>query len=205
VPRWSLRSAVRRGLDNRAFWNERYLTNPELGSGVGSRGELAVRKRAFVERTWKNNGHGSVLDVGFGDLHVLDLSVFKHYVGVDVSNVAVDTARLRYPQHTFVNGDFAGRREPSLPVQGADLVLCFDVLIHQFDADGYRRFVERLVRNTRRIGIVSGYEEAPRQGSQIVAFHEPLSETLGRAGATQIKLEMSYRDVHVFNFGPLAA
>jgi hypothetical protein len=50
VPRWSLRSAVRRGLDNRAFWNERYLTNSELGS---------------------------VLDVGFGDLHVLGLSVSK--------------------------------------------------------------------------------------------------------------------------------
>jgi SAM-dependent methyltransferase len=195
----------RSDFDNRSFWNERYRTDPELGSGIGSRGDLAARKRDLVEDTWKNSGRGSVLDVGFGDLQVLDLSVFNDYVGVDVSDVAVEAARERYPQHRFVNADFTGPEEPSLPVDGADLVLCFDVLIHQFDPDGYRRMVQRLVRHTRQVGLVSGYDDPPVRGGPIIAFHEPLSATLAAAGATGIESVMSYRGVQVFRFGPATA
>jgi hypothetical protein len=202
VPSLIQRLFSRSRFDNRQFWNNRYSTDPELGSGVGSRGELAMRKRALVERTWRRWGRGSILDVGFGDLEVLDLGVFKRYTGVDVSDVAVARAQQRFPQHTFVKADFAGKRDPSLPISGAKVVLCFDVVIHQFDADGYRCMVERIVRLTRRVGLISGYDDPPRKGGPIIAFHEPLSQTLERAGATNITRVMAYRGVHVFRFEP---
>lgn len=200
MPSLLRRLTTRRGLDNSSFWDERYLTNPELGSGVGSRGDLAVRKRELVEAVWAEYGSGSVLDVGFGDLQVLDLSRFDTYTGVDVSAVAVERARERFPQHTFLNADFGGRAEPDVPP--ADFVLCLDVLIHQFDAKAYRRMVERLVARARRVGLVSAYDRPPRKGGPIVAYHEPISMTLARAGATDVTRVAGYRGLAVMRFGP---
>lgn len=159
-----------------------------------------MRKRALVEKIWTDFGRGSVLDVGFGDLQVLDVSVFPTYTGVDVSDVAVAAARERYPQHTFLNANFAGRSEPDVPP--ADMVLCFDVLIHQFDRKDYQRMVRRLVARTRRVGIVSAYDNPPRKGGPIIAFHEPVSTTLREAGAVNITKVAGYRGVAVMQFEP---
>lgn len=199
VRRVRFRLGRRPGLDNRRFWDERYLTNPELGSGVGSRGDLAVMKRQLVESVWEES-RGSVLDIGFGDLQVLDPSVFPTYTGVDVSGVAVERARMRFPQHTFVEADFGGREDPAVP--GADLVLCLDVLIHQFDRNAYRRIVERIVARTLGTGLISAYNRPPRKGGPIVAFHEPIAETLERAEASRIEKVAGYRGLAVFRFGP---
>lgn len=43
-----------------------------------------------------------------------------------------------------------------------DLVMCFDVLIHQPDYASYSDFVKTLVRATKNLGIVSGYILPPR-------------------------------------------
>lgn len=200
MPSLLRRWTTRRGLDNSSFWDDRYLTNPELGSGIGSRGEVAARKRALIEGIYEDEGRGSVLDIGFGDLQVLDPSRFDTYTGVDVSQVAVERARERYPQHTFVHADFAARAEPD--VAPADFVLCFDVLIHQFDAKAYRRMVERIVNRTRRTGLVSANDRPPRRNSPMVAYHEPISMTLARAGATDLGYVAGYHGVAVFRFGP---
>jgi 2-polyprenyl-3-methyl-5-hydroxy-6-metoxy-1,4-benzoquinol methylase len=197
------RVLARRRFDNRRFWNDRYRTDPDLGSGVGSRGELAVNKRALVEGVWADHGHGSVLDVGFGDLTVLDPAVFKTYTGLDVSDVAVERARQRYPQHTFLNVDFGARAEPDVPA--ADVVLCLDVLIHQFDPNGYRRMVHRLVARAQRVGLVSGYDNEPKRGGPIIAYHEPLSKTLRDAGVTDATKVSGYRGLAVLRFGPRGA
>jgi hypothetical protein len=195
----------RTALDNRLFWNNRYSSKPELGSGIGSRGDLAQRKRELVEQTWRAYGQGSVLDVGFGDLEVLDLGVFTTYVGVDIADVAVERGREAFPHHTFVRADFGDAAEPELPITGADLVLCFDVLIHQFDPDSYRRIIERLVRFTRRVGLVAAYDTPPAKGSPIVAYHEPVSTTLERAGAKNLEPVMSYRGLRVLRYEPPAS
>ncbi|HEU5033714.1 MAG TPA: class I SAM-dependent methyltransferase [Mycobacteriales bacterium] len=191
----------RRLLDNRDFWNRRYRTDPALGSGVGSRGEVAAYKRNLVETEWRSIGGGSVLDIGFGDLEMLDISVFDRYLGVDISDVAIERAQRRYPQHQFVHADFGGRREPDVPA--ADLVLCFDVLIHQFDPEAYQRIVERIVRRTRRVGIVAGYNREPQNPGPITTFHEPVRRTLRRCGAREISRIGSYRGIAVMRFeGP---
>jgi hypothetical protein len=187
-------------LENRTFWNTRYRTNPSLGSGIGSRGELAAQKRALVEDAWIASGEHSILDVGFGDLKVLDLSRFHDYIGIDVSDVAVDNARRRYPNHIFIRADFAGEADPEVPK--ANLVVCLDVLIHQLDAAAYRRMVRRLVEHGRRCGLVSGYDGPPPPdfASNITAFHEPLSQTLSHAGATTLTRVGEYRGLTAFRF-----
>lgn len=186
--------------ENRSFWNARYRSDPELGSGIGSRGELADRKRALVEQIWKAAGEPSILDIGFGDLNVLDLARFPRYTGVDVSDIAVQNAQTRYPGHRFVRADVAGDGEPDL--EQAGMVLCLDVLIHQLDGDAYRRMVGRIVRHSTSVGLVSGYDSRPSAdfASDITAYHEDLSQTLRDAGAHNLVKVAEYRGLTMILF-----
>lgn len=199
--RWFRRRAADHDeYENRSFWNTRYRSDPDLGSGVGSRGELAARKRALVEQVWTKAGQLALLDVGFGDLNVLDLARFPNYVGVDVSDVAVQNAQSRFPDKTFVRADFAAEPDPKVP--DADMVLCLDVLIHQLDGDAYRRMVRRLVSHARSVGLVSGYDRAPdaEHASEITAYHEPLTHTLTQAGACNLVNVAEYRGLTMILF-----
>ena len=157
---------------NATFWQWRYLTNPELGSGVGSRGEALERKRALLEALLEAVQPQSVLDVGCGDgqatkgLHIL------RYVGMDLSSEAVRLAKAGRPDGRFLVGSLADHQVR------ADLTLCLDVLIHQADVESYQGLVARLWESTNKVLVVSGYDHPPNFEASMVHFHEPLSTTL---------------------------
>ena len=70
------------------------------------------------------------------------------------------------------------------------------MLIHQKKKEDYLALVADLSRATRERLIVSGYEREPELSSNIIAFHEPLSDTLKRLGAFTQAWEIGgYRDV----------
>lgn len=52
VGEFNRRLEIDRGesFDNRRFWEERYTINPELGSGIGSRGSCREYKRAMLQQ-----------------------------------------------------------------------------------------------------------------------------------------------------------
>ncbi len=188
--------------DNEAFWNERYRTNPTLGSGIGSRGELAVRKLELLQSIVDELQPASILDVGCGDLEIVSrLRYDGDYTGIDIADVVVQRNRAAHPDWTFLHGDFVTlAREHEL---AADLVICMDVLIHQHDADYYRRFVEALVAATRRTGVVAAYDRQPdaANASEITAWHGPISDTLASAGARDVATIDEYRATAVMRYG----
>jgi len=187
--------------DNRSFWQRRYDRDPELGSGVGSRGENASFKRQVISSVIECMRPTNILDVGCGDMEVIG-PIINHsgYKGLDISEVVTAKNRSLFPHLHFECRDFCSSqgREP----EQFDLVMCFDVLIHQHRRVEYERFVEALVCSTRGIGLVSGYLSFPRSAyrSAITAYHEPLSRTLRRHGATSISVIASYRDTSVLRF-----
>lgn len=193
------------GFDNASYWDERYRTDPELGSGFGSRGELADRKAALIEATARSIAVGSVLDVGCGDLEVVSRAALPtNYLGIDIAREIVERNRRQRPDWSFRRADVGAPDDPALPP--SDLVLCLDVLIHQHDADVYRRFLRRLVKATAGVGLVAGYERAPTEFvSATVAFHEPLTESLRAAGATDVEIVDEYRETSVVRFRRPAA
>jgi hypothetical protein len=74
----------------------------------------------------------------------------------------------------------------------SDVVLCMEVLIHQHCRESYDVFVRNLVAAASRGGgMVSGYLFDPRPtiSSDIVAWHEPVTNTLQRAGAKSVVIE----------------
>lgn len=187
---------TRQPLDNQAFWNERYASNPQLGSGLGSRGDSLALKRELLTRLVEEVRPATVLDVGCGDLQVGSVLPSSGYLGVDVAEVVVEANRRAFPERTFVAGDFL-----TLSLAPADLVVALDVLIHQSEPQQYQDFVGRLVQLTGGRGAVAGYHRRPRAWrSHFTFYHEPLADTLARAGAREIRELGRYQRVTLYTY-----
>jgi SAM-dependent methyltransferase len=166
----------RQHFPNQTFWDWRYLTDPALGSGIGSRGQALAAKRQLLSRLVKLTAPATVLDVGCGDGASTRGLPLPGYTGLDVSAESIAQASRHRPDGTFLRGSLADHQV------AADLTLCLDVLIHQAEAQPYRETVRRLLLSFRKVLLISGYERPPTNGSSMVFFHEPLSETIARFG-----------------------
>lgn len=189
-----LRRFSKRGFDNRRFWNERYATNDALGSGVGSRGAVLDYKRELLRQLAAENPGATILDIGCGDMELGSVLPAEGYTGVDVSDVAIQRNIVRFPDRRFASGDVT-----QLSLQPADLVLCFDVLIHIPTRETYEEIVRRIVQLSRRGGVVAAYSEAPKLSS-ITFYYEPIETTLMRLGATNVRRIGDYHQVAVVRF-----
>jgi SAM-dependent methyltransferase len=187
--------------DNRRFWDTRYTVNPELGSGIGSRGPNLKYKRGLLRDVVRAHTPTSILDVGCGDIEVVkDLPFDGTYIGIDVAPSIVARNRRLKPGWTFIEGSFPHVANGSS--LESDLVICFDVIIHLHDYGSYWEVVSGLVDACKRIGVVSGFETTPREqfASEITAYHEPITTTLRRAGVTNMDIVGQYRGTAVVRF-----
>jgi SAM-dependent methyltransferase len=162
----------RRIFANRAFWNYRYANDPEKGSGPGSRGEFRTLKSQIVRATLEVDQPETVLDIGCGDIAILDDVEIDRYVGVDISPIIVKKNKLVRPAWQFVCEDMTGEFVP----EPADLVLCLDVLIHQRTLADYRSILSKALGAARRVLLVSGYA-APDSGWNVF-YHEPIERSV---------------------------
>lgn len=175
--------------DNEAFWNRRYRDNPELGSGVGSRGQNLLHKRSVISAFLDETSPASVLDVGCGDFEVLKgVGMTANYLGLDISPAIVETNRKRFLGKSFDCVNFLAVED--IDMYKADVVLCFEVLIHQHAFEDYIGLLLNIVRATSHQGLISGYVSDPRPSikSDIIAWHEPLLDSLARVGARDTKI-----------------
>lgn len=143
---------------NELFWDHRYRTEPWLGSGPGSRGVAQAFKSQLLKTVIEHNAVSSIADVGCGDLCWLRTDVISprdlgnvRYCGLDISSVIVDANRERFPTLDFRRYDLLGEPLPS----GFDLVLCFDVLIHQTTVKQFTSALRNLLAGVQDTALVS--------------------------------------------------
>jgi hypothetical protein len=173
--------------DNAVFWNRRYSENPELGSGIGSRGLNLLHKGKIVDSFLRAMNPQSILDVGCGDHEVLcGLRLVPDYLGVDISAIVVSKNSERFPKRRFECLDFVSLSEVS--ALRSDVVLCLEVLIHQHSLKAYTDLVRNLIAAAKKGGLVSGYISDPRPeiDSKIIAWHESITATFDREGAKDV-------------------
>ncbi len=101
------------------------------GSGPGSAPAYCEAIVNFLGEYIDDNGLGSIVDMGCGDLAWMPtlLQVAPvDYVGIDCVADLIDAHRAKYPQRTFLHMDLASA--PLTRVPDADLFLMKDVLQH---------------------------------------------------------------------------
>jgi SAM-dependent methyltransferase len=185
----------RRNFDNRSFWNHRYAHHPELGSGLGSRGDVLQLKQDLLADLMPAHVGLSVLDWGCGDLEVVRSFPWRDYVGVDISTEALRMAKEKRPDWLFATP----AAFDAIDGQCRDVVLCLDVLIHQPTHAEYSALVRKLVALARRGVLVAGFDRDPGIRSHITYFHEPLGETLAALpGVSAVVPLVEYRDTTLF-------
>jgi SAM-dependent methyltransferase len=171
-------------------WDVRCRVAPELGSGVGLRGDNLDRKRKWLGYALAEFAYKSVVDLGCGDIEVTRTLPLREYLGLDESAVAVDLARTKRPDWRFrrITDDAAALPE-------GDAVLCLDVLIHQKRARDFDGLLARLIEAARERLIVSGYNESPQITRNPANFHRPLIAALQESGTfSEISVIGRYKD-----------
>jgi SAM-dependent methyltransferase len=184
---------IRGHFHGRRFWELRYRCFPDRGSGVGSRGRNLEYKRALLRGEGAERA-ASVLDVGCGDLEVMRGLELSGYTGIDTSPVALAIAAEARPDWTFIQA-------PAPEVTPAELVICFEVAIHQETESDYRRLIAYLAERTERTLIVSGYDEANPAiaANHMLFFHEPLRRSLADTGRfSSIRRIGAHSDVVIY-------
>lgn len=188
----AIRDLRRDTFDNEVFWDFRYRHFPELGSGVGSRGDPLTAKRVMLAPLLDHFAEAEVVDIGCGDLETLREAPLKYMTGVDLSAEALETARRKRPDWRFVQG-----RAADLADRSAALAICLDVLIHQKTQAEADDLIENIVRVASDAVVISGYEE-PVNNTGIVFFRERLSERLAAHPDIERIVRLGgYRDITV--------
>jgi hypothetical protein len=167
---------IRHNFHSRFFWDMRYRHFPDRGSGVGSRGASAEYKRQLLKAEGAEAA-SSILDVGSGDLEVVATLDLRSYTGIDSSTAALARAAEKRPDWRFLEA-------PAPHVPPAELVLCFEVAIHQRSARDYHDLIEFVTEKTARTLIISGYDEPKEDigSNHMLFYYEPLPESLRKTG-----------------------
>ena len=136
------------------YWEQRYVKGGT--SGDGSYGRLAEFKAEILNAFVAKNQISSVLEFGCGDGHQLSLANYPRYVGVDVSQAAIDLCRERFRDDNtkkFVHLD-PSRASDGTPQFRAELVLSLDVIYHLVEDNVYESYMNTLFDAAEKFVII---------------------------------------------------
>ena len=181
------------------YWEKRLSKNYGL-HGVGflklgknfNNWQYRLRKRVFIDRIKSMNidlNRVDVLDVGSGTGFYVDnwkeLGVNK-VVGSDITNVAVEKLKDKYPNDDFFQIDI-GSDISKVKGRNFDLVSAFDMLFHIVDDEKYKC----AIKNIKSLVKPGGYfvfsdfflhYETDRMEHQVSRSLDEVSEILNEAG-----------------------
>jgi SAM-dependent methyltransferase len=136
------------------YWEQRYATGGN--SGVGSYGEQALYKSAFLNRFVVEHNVSTVVELGCGDGNQLTYARYPRYLGMDVSKTSVAVCIERFrddPSKSFLfyADDFFS--DPAGFISG-DLAISLDVIFHLVEDDVFDHYMRRLFRVARLYVVI---------------------------------------------------
>ena len=134
--------------DSRTYWNERYESGGDSGSG--SKGANAKHKADYLNSFVKDREVRSVLEFGCGDGYQLSLANYPDYVGLDVAETAVNGCRTLFA----LDAHKRFYRLPTLWPLTAELVLSLDVIYHLVEQAVYDQHLNDVFGSATRFVIL---------------------------------------------------
>ncbi|MDO9546665.1 MAG: class I SAM-dependent methyltransferase [Pelolinea sp.] len=142
-----------KSFDYKSYWEDRYSNGGNSGSG--SYGILATYKANFLNTFVQNRNIKSVIEFGCGDGNQLNLAKYPEYLGLDISQTAIETCMNKfkndktksfmiYDPICFLNRGFFK----------ADLTICLDVLYHIIPNEDFRKTLDDIFSCSRDYAIL---------------------------------------------------
>lgn len=130
------------------YWENRYRRGGN--SGAGSLGRLAEFKAEVLNDFITQHEIASVIEFGSGDGNQLMLASYPSYIGVDVSETAIQSCRVLFAEDNtkifLTLSDYDGQR--------ADLSLSLDVIFHLVEDLVFEGYMQTLFDSADRFVIV---------------------------------------------------
>ncbi len=128
------------------FWESLYQHGGN--SGPGSYGRLAIFKAEVINEFCITHKIDSVIEWGCGDGNQLSLMNFSKYIGLDVSETAINRCKEIYAEDEtksfFLINDELFIAEPS------DLALSLDVIYHLVEDEIYEKYMSNLFDSSKK-------------------------------------------------------
>lgn len=142
---------------SKKYWQNRYLANGNSGSG--SYGNLSIFKAQIINNFIDINNIKTVIDFGCGDGNQLKLAKYNNYIGVDVSDKAIELCEKTHKGDStkkFYNYSEFLRRNYK-----AELALSLDVIFHLLEDDVFHDYMKNLFFSSTKYVIIysSNYDE----------------------------------------------
>jgi hypothetical protein len=141
-------------LSSAQFWEDRYRTGGN--SGAGSYNRLARFKADTMNEFVRRNCISSVIEFGCGDGSQLGLADYPRYIGIDVSEKAVEICRRLFgndPSKSFLTAD-------ALPAgTTADIALSLDVIYHLVEDSVFDAYMRKLFDSAGRFAAIYSSNE----------------------------------------------
>lgn len=130
------------------WWERNYAAGGT--SGEGSYGILAEFKAGFLNKLVADENIATVIEFGCGDGNQLDLASYPRYLGIDVSQTAVQLCAQRFlgdPTKTFLTlANYKGEK--------AECALSLDVIYHLVEDRVFHEYMDRLFAAAERHVII---------------------------------------------------
>ena len=136
------------------FWERIYAGGGT--SGAGSYGLLAEGKAAFLNSFVRDHSVQSIVEFGCGDGNQLSLADYPHYVGLDVSRMAIQLCQRRFaddPTKSFFLYDGTCFVDRGCLFE-TDLALSLDVIYHLVEDPVFEKYMTHLFAAARRFVVV---------------------------------------------------
>jgi hypothetical protein len=145
---------------SRRYWEARYRWGGD--SGKGSRGDIAARKADFVTSFCREHDITSLVELGSGDGVCASQIKVAQYLGLDLSQDAVQRARRRVPSPTHCFLAIAGDSPEAILAKvrshyGGNLPqasLSMDVILHLVEDSVYEAYLKTLFAISARYIVV---------------------------------------------------
>lgn len=150
-----------------AYWESRYQTGGNSGSG--SYNLLAQFKADVINDFVAENQVNSVAEFGCGDGNQLSLGKYPKYIGMDVSNTAVEICKKKFKNDP--TKFFYHLHENELPCKSThfpvELALSLDVIYHLVEDRVFEQYMHQLFSSSNKFVIIYASDFATEQ-----VFHE---------------------------------
>lgn len=133
-----------------SYWEQRYKEGGNSGSGSYNR--LAEFKAQILNNFININNIESLIEFGCGDGNNLSLYSIKDYLGIDVSNKAIEICKEKFisdKTKTFLHTSELSSLDSSY-----QLAISFDVIYHLIEDDVFDSYMKNLFKYTNKYIII---------------------------------------------------